>query len=144
VGPDENFRKLFHAKVLADASMGHRINQILLKAGRTDRILVLVGVNHVAYGNGVPERVFMSNPWVSGKTGSIYCREADDLFNLDDLEYTDPKLRLEQVFGNEISVADYLFVCQANQPTVRPNIDSLDEIPKEASRVEIVEDQSKQ
>jgi uncharacterized iron-regulated protein len=56
--PDEKYRKLFNAKVLTDASMAHKVNQLLRKADPKDTFLIICGTGHMAYSFGVPERIW--------------------------------------------------------------------------------------
>ena len=59
--PNEKYRRLFKAQLIKDKSMAHKVNQLLLKHPE-DRYLVIAGFGHLLHYQGVPERVFESNP----------------------------------------------------------------------------------
>jgi hypothetical protein len=53
------------AQVLKDASMAHRVNELIADADSSaseDRVLVLCGNGHMGFGHGVPERIFKRHP----------------------------------------------------------------------------------
>ena len=62
--PTDNFRKMFPAQVIKDASMAHRTVKLLEQEDESskDKYLLLMGTGHMGYGFGVPERIFAKKP----------------------------------------------------------------------------------
>ena len=59
--PKEVYRKLFSAKVIRDASMANKINNLIFKSKSEDNYLVICGNEHMAYNFGVPELIWRKN-----------------------------------------------------------------------------------
>jgi uncharacterized iron-regulated protein len=49
---------LYAVQAIKDSSMAYRIRKILNKAEKDDHVLVICGTGHMAYGCGVPERIW--------------------------------------------------------------------------------------
>ena len=74
----EQYRRMLPAQVLKDASMAHRVNQLVADwdANKGDRVLVLCGNGHMGFGHGVPERIFKKHPRLRSEATSVYSRPA--------------------------------------------------------------------
>lgn len=60
--PSASYRDMFPAQIIKDASMAHKVHQIIASAAPDDRVLVICGVGHSGYSHGVPERIFAALP----------------------------------------------------------------------------------
>ena len=52
-------RNMFASKLLTDASLFYLIDQIMSKGSEKDAYLVVCGIENMAYGFGVPERLWL-------------------------------------------------------------------------------------
>ena len=83
--PTDNFRKMFPAQVIKDASMAHRTVKLLEQEDESskDKYLLLMGTGHMGYGFGVPERIFAKKPDMVDQSYMITVREPDHMLSLD-------------------------------------------------------------
>ena len=63
------------------------------------RTLLLLGVGHMAYGHGVPERIFATRPALREQTFSFYCRGTAHGLVLRQLLHGDAPSELGRLFG---------------------------------------------
>jgi uncharacterized iron-regulated protein len=84
--PSDRFRKMFPAQVIKDASMAHTTAELVRAASPADKFLLLLGVGHMAYGHGVPERLFSEHPQLEEQSYTIYCRGADHGLDVSQLQ----------------------------------------------------------
>jgi hypothetical protein len=112
--PSKEYRGLFAAKELRDASIAHKVNTLLDTCDKDDTILVVCDTLFMAYGYGVPVRVWAKHANLVDDTYMIYAREQDKRLPLND---TDKRVRkqLKALFGEAESPADLCFVCKANE-----------------------------
>ena len=67
--PADSFRNMFPATVIRDASMAHKVSTLANKVqNENDSFLILCGLSHMAYGIGVPERIWNRNPELKAQT----------------------------------------------------------------------------
>ena len=72
--PKDDYRKLYLANVLREASMAHKVTELMKTfSSKKDKFLVVCGAGHMAYGYGVPERIWQKNFLLKQQTYSIYC-----------------------------------------------------------------------
>ena len=73
-------RRLFPAQVLKGCSMAHAVNRVVEAAEeeRPEKVLVCCGASHMAFGFGVPERVFAAHPELRDESYSVYAYKVDD------------------------------------------------------------------
>ena len=95
--PSDRFRKMFPAQVIKDAAMAHLVSGMVSQGAASDRYLLLLGVGHMAYSLGVPERILARHPEL--KTYSIYSRGADHGLLLSVLGAADAPDALKELFG---------------------------------------------
>lgn len=62
---NQRFRPLFRAQLLKDITMAHKVSQLMETAADEEKFLVIAGNGHVAYYQGVPERVLQRHPELS-------------------------------------------------------------------------------
>ena len=74
--PSNLARRLFPAQVIKSAAMAHRVAAVV-DAHPDDAVLVVCGSSHMAYGHGVPERVFTAHPHLRDASYNIFCHPAD-------------------------------------------------------------------
>ena len=73
-GPSDRFQGIFQAQLLKDVAMAHGVQAILEHAPADDQIVVIAGNGHVAYYQGVPERVLAAaRPHLVDATCLITC-----------------------------------------------------------------------
>lgn len=60
--PADTYRDMFPAQIIKDASMAHKVTQLVAASQPDDRFLVVCGVGHCGYSHGVPERIFSALP----------------------------------------------------------------------------------
>ena len=100
----DQFRKMFPAQLIKDASMANKVNE-LLKIGALDTTYyVICGTGHMQYGYGVPERIWAANETLKQSTSMVVAYEADGVKFDVDTEH------LEVNFGTELSPADFCFL----------------------------------
>lgn len=70
--PSDDFRAMFPAQIIKDASMAHKVAQ-LIQADDTnqDRFLIICGAGHMKYKYGVPERIFSRVPGIEATTAMV-------------------------------------------------------------------------
>ena len=110
-------RRLFPAQVIKGCSMAHTVSTLLASETTTpaQKVLVCCGASHMAYGFGVPERVFAAHPALQEQSYSIYAYAAAG--GADDGVLADEK-GLKAVFGDPASgaeVADVAFIYEAGK-----------------------------
>jgi hypothetical protein len=63
----------FRSKLLWDACLAQKVNQLIADdLAKKDKILVLCATSHLAYGHGVPSRVFKCSPEMREASVSIF------------------------------------------------------------------------
>ena len=60
--PGDQFRKMFPAQIIKDASMAFKVNELLKTCSDDTTFYVICGNGHMQYGNGVPERIWSASP----------------------------------------------------------------------------------
>ena len=77
--PTNQFRKMFPAQLIKDASMANKVNE-LLKVGTLDTTYyVICGVGHMQYGYGVPERIWATCNDLKQSTSMIVSYEINQI-----------------------------------------------------------------
>jgi hypothetical protein len=67
---------MFAVQVIKDASMANRVNTVLKKANEKDKLLIVCSAGHVAYGFGIPERIWKLHPKLKEQSIILLTREA--------------------------------------------------------------------
>jgi uncharacterized iron-regulated protein len=76
--PVDKFQKIFKAQLLKDVAMAHKINTLIRESDdENDRFLVIAGNGHLAYYQGVPERVLGEHPHLINTCCLIISHEWD-------------------------------------------------------------------
>lgn len=91
--------------------MAYKINQIVTKSDPDDRVLVFCGQWHMAFGYGVPERLWELNHTLTDQTCLISSYGSNDKLNV---KSQDNREELASVFGDPSAVADFVFLCEHN------------------------------
>jgi len=73
----EDFRNMFPAQIIRDASMANKLHKLLRISNSKEKFLVICGARHMAFGHGVPERLFKNNENLKNSTFTIISRESD-------------------------------------------------------------------
>ena len=94
--------------------MAHAVSGLVQSSSPDDRFLLLLGVGHMAYGHGVPERLFARQPQLAAQSYSIYCRGAAHGLLLHELEHAAPEglvAEMTRLFGENdaLPAADVCF-----------------------------------
>ena len=79
--PAEQYRQMFPAQVIRDASMANLINRLMeRKENKDDNYLIICGMGHMAYGHGVPERIWKPDIHRMNDSYLIVARDNDSSF----------------------------------------------------------------
>lgn len=109
--PGDNFRRMFPAQVIKDASMAYKTRKLLATdTASADSYLLLCGIGHMGYGYGVPERIFSKVEGIQSDTYMVCVREPDHKLSLDKEEPEDFTKDLTSVFGATKTPADLCYV----------------------------------
>ena len=101
---------MFKAQLLKDSALAYKVHSLNQSWGPSDRdrFMVLCSTQNMAYGFGVPERIWMKDFTLAEKTYMVYVGQAnkDDLkkFKKSDYEY-----ELVRKFGSNLPPADLCF-----------------------------------
>ena len=102
--PGDQFRKMFPAQIIKDASMAFKVNELLKTSSQDTTLYVICGSGHMQYGNGVPERIWAANPDLKAQTSMIIAYEKDGV------RLSNDPACLEVMFGTGVAPADYCFL----------------------------------
>lgn len=102
--PGDQFRRMFPAQIIKDASMAFKVNELLKTSSQDTTFYVICGNGHMQYGNGVPERIWSENPDLKAQTRMVIAYEKDGV------RLSDDPACLEVMFGTDVAPADFCFL----------------------------------
>ena len=106
--------------------MANKLHKLLNKAGQKEKFLVVCGARHMAYGHGLPERLFKNHAELKKQTCTLISRETD--WNLPEIDAAEPTI--DQIFGGSKAPADFVLV------TETPEIEGEEEEEEEKPMVQ--------
>jgi hypothetical protein len=79
--PVDTYRSLFNSFVMRNASMAYKATKIISSAEPDDSFLICCTISDMAYGFGVPERIWEIDPRLKSETCLIYTRQVHPNFD---------------------------------------------------------------
>jgi hypothetical protein len=56
--PSDSYRDLCNIEHIKAASVAHAVNKLMAKIGRNEKVLVICAAHHMAFGYGMPQRIW--------------------------------------------------------------------------------------
>lgn len=110
--PKDCYRSLFNSFIMRNASMAHKVHKIVATAGHEDTFFICCSISDMAYGFGVPERIWDSDPTLKNETCLIYTRQVHPNFQYFPVSAGSRLHRdcTTEIFGHHLTPGDFNFI----------------------------------
>jgi hypothetical protein len=114
--PSNSVRDIFPMLLIKGASLANKINNILAECNENDTFFAICGIEHMAYGYGIPERIYDSNKDLKNQTYLICSKqERSKIIDTDKKKELKYGPELTEMFTSEEAPADLCFYYNENE-----------------------------